>query len=318
MMLTPRPIWTRVLTGLALAMALGAQAFAADVVYLPGLRVGLAPLSGLAPAKAFSGLETENDAVKVLMTELPAAAYAEVESSLKANPAGQGPVKPEPLQTAVGTAFYTVESAKVGADNVRRYSMILPGPGFSGYVAVQVAETAGANFSDDAIKGMLSTVAVRGEVPVEEQLAMMPFKVSELSGFKTVRMLAPGAAILLGDGSGETVIETTPFMIIGTIAGVPEKADDRARFAQQAIAEIPGLREGKLTMSEPVRIDGAPGYETRVDALSGGSAIPVTVVQWLRFGGGGGAIRIVAQTPRDQWPAAFPRFRAVRDGLQGR
>ncbi len=308
----------RILAALAFATVLGGSAGAAEVVYLPGLRIGLAPLSGLAPAKTFTGLETANDAVKVLMTELPAAAYAEVESTLKANPAGQGLVKPEPLETAAGKAFYTVENAKVGPDNVRRYSMILPGGTFSGYVAVQVAEAAGATFSDDAIRGMLATVAVRSEVPVDEQLGMMPFKVSELSGFKTVKMLAPGAAILIADAGGETLIESAPFMIIGTIAGVPERPDERARFAQQAVAEIPGLRDGKLTMSEPVRIDGAPGFETRVDAISGKDSTPVTVVQWLRFGGGGGALRIVASTPRDQWPAAFPRFRAVRDGLQSR
>lgn len=301
----------------ALVFAIG-PAGAAELVYLPGSRIGLAPLAGLAPAKAFTGLESANDSVKVLMTELPAAAYAEVESTLKANPAGQGPVKPETLQTAAGLAYYTLENAKVGADNVRRYSMILPGAGFSGYVAVQVADGAGDQFSDDAIKGMLATAAVRSDVPVAEQLGTMPFKVTELSGFKNVKVLAPGAAVLLGDAASESPVEAAPFMIVGTIAGVPEKADERARFAQQAIAEIPGLREGKLTMSEPVRIDGAPGYETRVDAVSGKDSTPVTVVQWLRFGGGGGAIRIVASTPRDQWAAAFPRFRAVRDGLEGK
>ncbi len=38
-------------------------------------------------------------------------------------------------------------------------------------------------------------------------------------------------------------------------------------------------------MSEPIRIDGMPGYETRIDATSGKDNTPVTVVQWLRFGG---------------------------------
>ena len=37
-------------------------------------------------------------------------------------------------------------------------------------------------------------------------------------------------------------------------------------------------------MSEPVRIDGQPGYETRIDATSGKDNTPVTIVQWLRFG----------------------------------
>jgi len=43
----------------------------------------------------------------------------------------------------------------------------------------------------------------------------------------------------------------------------------------------------------------------------------VTVVQWLLFGGPN-MLRIVGSAPRDQWTDAFPRFRAVRDGIQPR
>jgi hypothetical protein len=70
-------------------------------------------------------------------------------------------------------------------------------------------------------------------------------------------------------------------------------------------------------MSEPVRIDSNPGYETRLDAVSGKDNIPVTVVQWLRFGSPA-VMRIIGSAPRDQWEKAFPRFRAVRDGIQAR
>jgi hypothetical protein len=43
----------------------------------------------------------------------------------------------------------------------------------------------------------------------------------------------------------------------------------------------------------------------------------VTIVQWLRFGSQT-AMRIIGSSPRDQWDKAFPRFRAVRDGIQPR
>jgi hypothetical protein len=42
------------------------------------------------------------------------------------------------------------------------------------------------------------------------------------------------------------------------------------------------------------------------------------VVQWLRFGSGNATMRIIASSPRDDWPKSFPRFRAVRDGIQPR
>jgi hypothetical protein len=292
-------------------------AFAADPVFPPGMRVGLTPLVGLSRAKSFVGFETEDQGVKVLVTELPAEAYNEVANAFKANPAGTGGIKPESIETASGIAYYTAESARDGTTNVRRYSMILPGGTFSGYVAVQVPENASKIYTDDAVRQMFASAVVRKEVPVEEQLGLMPFKISELSDFKNVRTLAPAAAIILADGDEVTGFEPAPFMVIGLIGAAPAQPEDRGRFAQQAATTIPGVRDARITMSEPIRIDGMPGYETRIDATSGKDNTSVTVVQWLRFGGSN-ALRIIGSAPRDQWPTAFTRFRAVRDGIQPR
>jgi hypothetical protein len=292
-------------------------AFAADPVFPPGIRVGLTPLVGLSRAKSFVGFETEDQSVKVLVTELPAEAYSEVMNAFKANPAGSGGIKPESIETSAGLAYYTAENAKDGATAVRRYSMILPGGTFSGYVAVQVPENATKIYTDDAVRQMFVSAVIRKQVPVEEQLGLMPFKISELSDFKNIRTLAPGAALILADGDETTGFEPAPFMVIGLIGATPAQPEDRGRFAQQAAATIPGVRDARITMSEPIRIDGMPGYETRIDATSGKDNIPVTVVQWLRFGGPN-ALRIIGSAPRAEWSKAFPRFRAVRDGIQPR
>ncbi len=55
-------------------------------------------------------------------------------------------------------------------------------------------------YTDDAVRQMFASAAIRKEVPVDEQLGLMPFKISELGDFKNVRTLAPGAAIILADG----------------------------------------------------------------------------------------------------------------------
>jgi hypothetical protein len=306
------------LFALALSWAALSPAFAADPVYPPGLRIGLVPIEGLILSKTFPGFETEDHGVRVLVAELPPAAYGEVDNAFKTNSFPGGAVKPESLQTAAGEGFYTIESAKDGTEAVRRFSMIVAGGTFSGYIAAQIPESAAKTFSDDAVRKMFATAVVRKEVPVEEQLGMLPFKITELGGLKNVRTLAPGAAILLADGDEETGIEASSYMVIGTIASAPTQPEDRGRFAQQAAGQIPGLRDGRITMSEPLRINGSPGYETRVEATSGKANTPVTVVQWLRFGNGNQALRIIASTPRDDWSKAFPRFRAVRDGIQPR
>ena len=296
---------------------LGSPASAADAVFPPGMRIGITPLVGLVQAKSFIGFETDDHGVKVLMAELPAEAYGEVSNAFKANPAGTGGVKPESIETAAGLAYYTIESAKDGATNVRRYSMILPGDTFSGYIAVQVPEAASKIYTDDAVRQMFASAVVRKEVPVDEQLALMPFKMTELSNFKTVRSLAPGAAIILADNDETKGFESAPFMVIGIIASAPAEPGDRDRFAQETARTIPGVRDAHITMSEPLRIDGGPAYETRIDATSGKDNTAVTVVQWLKFGGQT-TLRIIGSAPRDVWPQAFTRFRAVRDGIQPR
>lgn len=307
------------LFAIALLSAAATNAVAADAVYPRGIRVGIVPMPGLNQSTAFLGFESADQGVKVLVSELPGPAFDQIDAAFKAAPEGSlGNVKPEKIETAAGNGYFTAEDAVVGPDKVRRYSLIVPGSKlFSGYVAVQVPATEAKTYSDEAVKKMLSSVSVRQQVPVDEQVAQMPFKIRELGDFKTVRTLAPGAALLLTDGNEEAV-ETGPFMVLGLIGSVPEKTDDRARFAQQAAEAIPGVRESKITMSEPIRIDGAPGFETRVTGVSGKDNTPVTVVQWLRFGSANVAMRVIGSSPKEQWETAFPRFRKVRDGLQPR
>lgn len=307
----------RLLSVAALLVAAICPAFAVDAIFPPGVRVGMTPLVGLVPAKTFAGFESEDHSVKVLVAELPVDAYGEVMNAFKANPAGTGGIKPESIETTAGTAYYTMETAMNGATSVRRYSMILPGATFSGYIAVQVPENAGKIYTDEAVRTMFASAAIRKEVPVAEQLAQMPFNITALADFKNVRTLAAGAAIILADADETTGFEPAPFMVIGLIGTAPAQPEDRDRFAQETVTAIPGVREARITMSEPIRIDGSPGYETRINAVSGKDNTPVTIVQWLRFGGPT-VMRIIGSAPRDQWEKAFPRFRAVRDGIQQR
>ncbi len=293
-------------------------ALADDVVYAPGSRIGLVPLIGLTPAKTFPGFETADQRVKVIVAELPVTAFRDVENVAKSNVADPQGQKPQGLETASGQGYFIVEAAKNGDDNVRRYSMVISGGTFSGYVAAQVPENVGKIYSDEAVRKMFATVALRKEVPVEEQLGLLPFKLSELSSFKLIRTLAPGAVILLSDAEAENDIDSKAFMIISPIGSVPERPDDRDRFARDIAATIPNLREGRITMSESMRINGSPGFETRIDGTNTRTNTPVTVVQWLVFGSGKTAMRLIGSTPRDGWSEAFSRVRAVRDGIRPR
>src|SRR3954454_12712712 len=170
----------RQLFPLVLLLAFSSPGFAADAVSPPGLRIGLVPMQGLAVSKTFPGFDNQDHTVKVLIAELPAAAYGEVQNAFKTNsfPGGANAIRPESLQTAAGEGYYTAETAKDGTETVRRFSMIISGGSFSGYVAAQVPESAAATFPDEAVRQMFASTVVRKEVPVEEQLGLLPFKVT--------------------------------------------------------------------------------------------------------------------------------------------
>jgi hypothetical protein len=181
-------------------------------------------------------------------------------------------------------------------------------------IGVDVPDAALAVYSDAVIRKMLSTVTFR-PAPIQEQLGMLPFKLNELAGFRVVKVLPPGVVMMTQGPSDEIVKQ--PFVIVSIGQGAPEKPDDRARFANDLLltAPLPGLTP---TSSEAIRISGLPGFEIRAQA-KGPTNEDWSVVQWLRFGnGGGGFMRVVAVGPTADWDSLFPRFRAVRDGIAPR
>jgi len=310
-------VWAAALA-IALCVAAGwpRTARADEVVFPKGVRVGLVPLEGLTAAAAYPGFEAADQRVKVIVAELPKEAFASVEAAVKANrPMSSGQPSIEPFELESGAkAYLSRETATENGVGVRRFSILVGSADFSGYVAVQVPDNAGDGFSDQAVRKMLATVTLRSSVPPEEQLARLPFKLADTAGFKSIRALA-GGTVLLTDATDDTGLESSPYMLIGVMPDGPATPDDRDRFAQEIARTLPGLREIRITSSEPLRIEGLAGYETRLEAVTGRNNTPVRIVQWLRFSNSPATLRIVAGAKRDDWQPAFVRFRAVRDGI---
>ena len=109
-------------------------------------------------------------------------------------------------------------------------------------------------------------------------------------------------------------------MVIDVGPGAPSEPGERGRFVNDLLATAP-LANIKVQLSEPQRISNAAGYETRAEAI-GPRGNPVSLVQWVRFGGSG-YLRIIGVTGKDvsgkaAWDVMFPRFRAIRDGIEPR
>jgi len=297
------------------SLGLTAPAQAADPSYPKGSHVGLVPLDGLVAAKTFPGFEDPDAGVKVLVTELPATVYTSIETQLKEPQQPPDAPKPQSFDTASGKSYINHETATEAGVKIERYALLVGGADLAGYVVVQVPQKAAAIYSDDAIRKMLATTAMRPDVPVEEQLSTLPFKVSNLADFKKVRVVPPGGAVTLSDGGGNVLdLAGPPYVIVSIAPITAATSDDRDRIARDLVNTLPGLKNVRITSAEPMRISGSPGFEIRLEATTAKEDKDISVVQWMRFGGNA-TLRVVGGAARADWAAAFPRFRAVRDGV---
>src|SRR4029078_570795 len=131
-------------------------------------------------------------------------------------------------------SYLNHETATDNGARFERYALVVAGTDLSGYVVIQVPQkAAAATYSDEAIRKMLAPTAMRADVPVEETLSTLPFKVSNLADFKKVRVVPPGAAVTLSDGDGNVLDLSGPPYIVVSLAPITAATnDDRSRIAR--------------------------------------------------------------------------------------
>jgi hypothetical protein len=312
-----------VLSALVLALA-QAPARAADVVYPAGSRIGLAPPPGLAPSRSFfGGYEDPDDNVTIKMVALPAEAYGELDRTMGAEALKRQGLTfetREAMPLSTGKAFLVVGHQEVDKTNVRKWFLIASWPALTAFVTVQVPDAAKARYPDAAIRTALATLAVRATVPAEEQLGLVPFKVGELAGFRVAGVI-PGRAVMLSDApatmSAPPEVPMDPHILVAIAPGGPAQSSERDTFARDLFATVPNLKDVRLENSEPLRIGGQQGHQILANGRDAASGATLTVVQWLRFGGGA-YMQMVGIARSDAWKDAYPRFRSVRDGIEPR
>jgi hypothetical protein len=306
----------RVMAALCVAaLSVTSPASAADPVFLPLARIGLVPPSGFVISKQFPGFEDAERKSGFLLRELPADSYAELEKTPPdelMKPSGATVETSSPFTLASGPAFLVVARKSANGLDLREWVLVASAPEFTAVVSVQVPVTESNTYPDDVIVAALSTVTFRN-VPVEEQLAVLPFAMNDLAGFRLVRA-TPESAVLT-DGPKDLFDLTEQSLIMVAVArGAPSDADSRPRFARAVFANTPGIKDTRLTRAEPQRVGGQPGYEIMANAKDMKTGTDVNLVQWLRFGTSG-YLQIIGVTRKDNWAVAFPRFRAIRDGV---
>jgi len=305
----------RLLFAMLIVTAAAVGPASAETVYARGMQVGMVPAGDLKPSTQIPGFEDQDRKVAVGILELPPPAYEELQRSLFGTPpAGMSGIKRETFPFEEGLGYLLTAHGTENGASFQRYLLLanasVPASNFVMLVNVTVPDTAEKIYSEEAVRRMLASITFR-KPPIEERLAMMPFKVNELAGFHVMQVLAAGGVILT-DGPQDDITRQ-PYVIVSVGRGEAPQADDRERFARELLSSAP-LRDLTVKSMEEMRITGRPGFEIRAQAI-GIYGEPVSLVQWVRFNGGS-FVRIVGASRSEQWDQMFNRFRAVRDGVE--
>jgi hypothetical protein len=303
---------------LALALISAAPAFAADPVFPTASRIGLVPPAGFTPSNRFAGFENPQASALILITELPADAYPDVEKgftdeALKAR--GWNVQLREPLTFKDGKGFFIAGPQESNGQKRYESVMVANTGGITSLVSVQMVDASHATITDAILRDTFKTVAVRPTVPESERLAILPYKIGDLAKFRIVRSAREGVAILTEGPKDEVVAVEQPFLLIGLAPGAAPKPEERDAFARRVFSGAPGLKEIKITRAEPLRIGQAQGYEIIADAKDASSGTDVTTVQWLRFGQNA-FLQMFAIVRKTAWNDVFPRLRQIRDSIE--
>jgi len=303
----------------AMLLLISAASFAraADVVYPLGMRVGLVPADGMKAGRA--GFEAEEKKTIIMIAELPPQAYDDMEKTMTIEAlSGQGLEvdKREPVSLTNGKGVLVSGHQSVNGARYRKWLLLASVSDVTALVVAQAPDAEKESYSDAAMRSTITSVAARPN-PLDEQLSMIPFKISDLSGFRIVRVIAGTAVVMTSGPKDAPDADEQPQFVIAVANGLPVEAAERENFAKQTMGLLSNFKDMHLTFSEPLRIGGLQGYELRADAKDQRKNADVSIVQWIRFGTGG-YMQMVGVSPKDKWADNFPHFRAIRDGVDVR
>src|SRR5262249_13066255 len=118
-----------------------------------------------------------------------------------------------------------------GEARVRKWLLFTLITDFTAVITAQMPEAAFATYPDAVIRAALKTVTFRPS-PIDEQLNFLPFRLTELAGFRVFRALPEGVAMLT-DGPNPDDFLGQPHLIVSVGRGGPQQAAERENFARR-------------------------------------------------------------------------------------
>jgi hypothetical protein len=308
----------RTIAAVLASAALATAALAADPVFPPGSRVGLVPPAGMELSQGIQGFEDPATHATIFVTEMSLPTYPDIEKEFSAaelKASGMEEELRENVTLKDGTGFIVVVHQDVSGQSLRKWALVAKFNDLTAVVLVLLPEAAKDAYPDAALRAALASVTVRPRVPVEQQLALLPYKIGDLGGFQLVRARPDGVALLTYGPNPAASAEEQPFFLVAMSSGQPPGPGERESFARRLLATAWDFKEARNLRVDEIKIGGDPGHEIIGEMTSTKTGVELNVVQWLRFGGNNGYLQMLGVARRSVWDEVLPHMRAVRDGI---
>jgi hypothetical protein len=295
-------------------------AFATEPVFPPGSRIGLVPPAGMVPSSAFQGFEDRARGAMLVVTELSAQTYDKVAQDFapeKMQAGGMEAVARETIPLPGGSGLLVAARQSENGVAMRKWALLARTEDMTVVLVATLPDAAKDSYPDAALRSALGSVTVRPKLPPEEMLAILPYRLDELGGFRLLRASPAGTAVLTLGPNDTTLPAEQPYFTIALRAAEPPQASERDRFALRALTAFVGRPNLSVVSSTQVRMGGEQGHEIVAESRDPRTGDEFMLVQWLRFGSSG-FVQMFGTARKDQWTLVLPRMRTLRDGFAPR
>jgi hypothetical protein len=308
----------RTIAATIIAITLGlTPASAASPTFLPGSRVGLVPPAGMVPSRSFQGYEDAARQAVLVITEMGANTFERAGEDFTPEALAAGGIEVDAREEAALAGmrgYLIIAHQEVAGTRVRKWALVLTRSDITAIVVVVTPEAERAAYPDAALRASLATLVVRERVPDAEKFELLPYRFRDLAGFRLIQAIPGGTALLTSGPSDATIATLQPFFMIQIAAAAPGPAE-RESFARRLLAGTIGFDQFRVVQSAPMHLGPQQGHELIAEGKDPKNGIDLSFVQWLRFGVTG-YVRMLGIARRDAWDEAFPRMRALRDGIE--
>ena len=306
---------------LALGLTLLSTLAFAQPVFPPGSRIGIVPPPGMTPSDRFQGFEDSARGVVLVVTELSVQSYAKVErdfSDAQMRAGGMELITRETIETPGGPAQLIGARQMENGVAMRKWALLTRTDDMTAIVIAALPESATDVYTDAMLRAALASTFIRTKLSPADMLAVLPYRLGDLGGFRLLRATPDGtAAFTLGPNDTSLPVEQPYFAIVPLPLLEPPQPSGRDAFARRALARLMNRPDLRIVASEETRIGGDPVQEVVAESEDSRTREALMMVLWLRFGSGT-LVQMFGIARKDQWAEVLPSMRAVRDGFARR